>query len=128
MMEKDEDRKQVEKKLYREFKISETDTTLSDWWTGREKLKKKLAADGDERVVQHPRWPELDKKLEEEEAVTGHDGGPDAAGIAEGCQRHPFHEARECRMEQQEPASGRLWRKRIANYLHLQLCKRTCVT
>ena len=63
MMEKGEDRKHVEKKLYREFKISVADTTLSDWWTGREKLKKKLATDGDEKAVQHPRWPELDEKL-----------------------------------------------------------------
>ena len=63
MMEKGEDWKQVERKLYREFKISVAETTLSDWWTGREKLQKKLAADGDEKVMKHPLWPELDDKL-----------------------------------------------------------------
>ena len=63
MMEKGEDRKEVEKKLYKEFKISVRNSTLSDWWVGRGMLKGKLATDGEEKAVQHPRWPELDSQL-----------------------------------------------------------------
>ena len=40
MIEKGEDKKHVEKKLYREFKILVADTILSDRWTRREKLTK----------------------------------------------------------------------------------------
>ena len=63
MMERGVDQKEVERVLYREFKKSAADSTLSDWWVDREMLKKKLAGDGSAKAVQHPRWPELDDKL-----------------------------------------------------------------
>ena len=59
MMERGVDRKEVERECYKQFKIEVADSTLSDWWVGRERLKQKLPADGD----LHPRWPKLDEKL-----------------------------------------------------------------
>ena len=57
------DRKEVEKKLYREFKKEVATSTLGDWWVGRENLKMQGTQGGDAKAALHPRWPELDDKL-----------------------------------------------------------------
>ena len=57
------ERKEVERKLYREFKLEVEDSTIGDWWCSREKLKMQASQGGDKKAALHPRWPELDDKL-----------------------------------------------------------------
>ena len=56
-------REEVERLLYKEFKETVAYSTLSDWWTDREKLKVTLKAGGTEKAVVHTKWQELDDKL-----------------------------------------------------------------